>query len=147
MKTRKIEWKMWYSFINNELERAVREGNFENFKVRLSKGADIDHIDENRNSLLHLSNNVEISWEILFCGVCIHSWNRSRETPLIFAVKRGYFPDVIRELLNKNGANVRNTDIARNSARHIEVKKNLIDLEVVGELLKYGSNINRRSRF
>lgn len=51
--------------INKELVTAVGARNFERVKVLLSEGADINHTEQwERNSLLHLSKNAEISKEL-----------------------------------------------------------------------------------
>uniref|UniRef100_A0A6P7GA91 Uncharacterized protein LOC114339694 n=1 Tax=Diabrotica virgifera virgifera TaxID=50390 RepID=A0A6P7GA91_DIAVI len=134
--------------INKELEKAVNGGNLEQVKALLCAGANANRRVElgwsrNNDTLLHITESVEIAKELLLGGAYVNATNRYNETPLFSAITGGKGEQLVRELL-KYGVDVNATNRRGNTALHYAVIRG--DLEVVKELLEYGADINIRNR-
>ncbi|WP_339046419.1 ankyrin repeat domain-containing protein [Candidatus Mesenet endosymbiont of Agriotes lineatus] len=132
--------------INKELERAaVYERDFEKVKVLLSTGANVNlRVEQDKSTLLHNTNSVEITKELLLRGAAVNARNMYSETSLHSAITLGRELALVRELL-KNGADVNATNRKGNTPLNHAVKRNSSEA-IIKELLEYGADINIRNR-
>ena len=100
---------------------AAHLGNNDIFNLLLEWKASVSEIrDKSENSILHITNNLDIVKTLLSLGLDINCRNQLGRTPLHNAILKRNFE--VAELLIKNGSNVNVKDVDGNTCLHFVSK-------------------------
>jgi ankyrin repeat protein len=136
--------------LNNELFKAIKEGNLENVKKTLEQGADVNAQDDKRNPALVISiskSKYEIVKLLIEKGADINIKDEDSDTSLIKASRHGYTD--ITHLLIINGADVNAKSIDGSTALMEASRNSFINydtyLTIVKLLIQNGADVNVKS--
>lgn len=129
------------TLVRNDLLSSVEKNDFERTKYLLENGANIDAVDKNGKTALHLSainGKVEILKLLLEYGANIDACDNLYITALHYSVDNGHFK--ISNLLLSFGANIDAVDGYGLTAFHYSVDKGHFKISKL--LNDYGANID-----
>ncbi|MGL9757805.1 MAG: ankyrin repeat domain-containing protein [Wolbachia sp.] len=127
--------------LNEQLINAAKEGNIEQIRKLIEDGADVNAINEFRQTPLHKAIELgrrETAELLLEKGADVNAADRCGETPLHVAIR--YNRKELVELLLNGGANINAVERRRRTPLHVAVRCNC--KELVELLLEKGANVN-----
>lgn len=129
---------------SSPLLEAVRNNHLEFAKFLLDHGAQIDYVDDERNSVLHNAafwGTAKLAQFLIENGASVDATNKYGDTPLHFAANNGA-NDIVK-LFIKKGAEIDAVGTKSNTPLFNAVKLGWLD--VVRTLVSNGANVNMKN--
>ena len=132
--------------INLKFMSACHDGNIKQVKKLLKKGADINQVDNLKNTALHyavLYQDIELAIILIMNGADVNKQNLKGKTPLHIAVQNE--DPMLSSILLDSGADMEIKDIYDASPDLLVLDADMIDGDLLIMFLEHNVNINTKN--